>query len=183
MTEILETALLCIDALEAEGLDCAIGGALALGFWSPPRATLDVDLNIFVEAVDAQVALQPLINIGAIGNSEQMVKRLQQGEAAILHLHGVHLDIFLPSIPFYKEAAQRVARVPYKDRTLPVLSAEVLAVFKLLFFRPKDLADLERLVAFLGENLDAAWVRSQVAEMMGEEDERVVAWDRIALNG
>jgi hypothetical protein len=34
------------------------------------------------------------------------------------------------------------------------LSPEDLAVFKLLFFRAKDLLDLERLVAFLGDAFD-----------------------------
>ena len=36
------------DALEAEGLPYAIGGALALGHYTPPRATVDVDLNVFI---------------------------------------------------------------------------------------------------------------------------------------
>ena len=46
------------------------------------------------------------------------------------------------------------------------------------FFRTKDLADLERLVALRTE-LDVAWVRSRIVSMMGEGDERVTAWDRI----
>jgi hypothetical protein len=36
------------DVLEQRGLPYAIGGALALAFYSPPRATIDVDVNIFV---------------------------------------------------------------------------------------------------------------------------------------
>jgi hypothetical protein len=60
-----------------------------------------------------------------------------------------------------------------------VLSAECLAVFKLLFFRAKDPVDLERLVAVQGPQLDAGYIRYHVAEMMGEDDERVQRWDEI----
>lgn len=176
-------ALRCVEALEAAGLDCAVGGAIALGFWSPPRATLDVDLNIFVAAEEAKRALAPLLSLGATGEAEEMAARLERGEAGMLHLDGVRLDIFLPSIPFYDEARQRVKRVSLMGRELPVLSAETLAVFKLLFFRNKDLVDLERMAEFLGEDLDVAWVREQVVAMMGEDDERVRAWDRIAGAG
>ena len=62
---------------------------------------------------------------------------------------------------------------------LPVLSSETLAVFKMLFFRKKDLADLERLIAFRGAALDRGWVRAQLVEMRGEADERVLEWDRL----
>ena len=50
--------------------------------------------------------------------------------------------------------------------------------FKLLFFRGKDVVDLERLVAVRPE-LDRAYVRKWIAEMMGDNDERTSKWDDI----
>lgn len=179
MTDVGVIALKCIHALESAGIPCAIGGAIALGFWSVPRATLDVDLNLFVEAPDAARALAPLYSIGATGDFQEIHPRLLAGDAAILRIEGVRLDVFLPSIPFYATAAERVQRVPFLGSTVPVLSAETIAVFKLLFFRRKDIVDLERLVAFRGEELDHRWVRRQVAEMLGDDDERIQEWDRI----
>ena len=35
--------------LNALGQDYALGGAIALGFWSTPRGTMDVDLTLFVK--------------------------------------------------------------------------------------------------------------------------------------
>ena len=58
------------------------------------------------------------------------------------------------------------------------LSAELLSCFKLLFFRPKDQLDLERLVA-TSSALDVARVRAIMVETMGGDDERVRAWDEI----
>lgn len=57
------------------------------------------------------------------------------------------------------------------------LSAESIAVFKLLFFRAKDLVDLERLIAVQGADLDGAYVRRWLVDMMGDDDERVLRWD------
>jgi hypothetical protein len=58
------------------------------------------------------------------------------------------------------------------------LSAESIAVFKLLFFRGKDQLDVETLIAVQGKDLDCAYIRSWLVQMMGEDDERVVALDR-----
>jgi hypothetical protein len=52
-------------------------------------------------------------------------------------------------------------------------------VRKLLFFRTKDVADLERLVAVCAA-LDREYVRRHVVAMMGEDDDRVRLWDRLA---
>ena len=59
------------------------------------------------------------------------------------------------------------------------LSAEGLTVFKLLFFRGKDIVDLERLIAVRGRKLNAAYVRSWLVKMMGEDDPRTQTWDRL----
>ncbi|NCQ36336.1 hypothetical protein GW813_14940 [bacterium] len=51
-------------------------------------------------------------------------------------------------------------------------------MFKLLFFRGKDRVDLERLVA-VRPDLDRDYVRRWIVDMMGEDDERTLRWDRI----
>ena len=70
----------------------------------------------------------------------------------------------------------RVA-VQVVDRQVPFLDAETIAVFKLLFFRAKDMLDLERLVSV--RSLDHRWVRDRVSEMLGDDDPGIEAWNRI----
>jgi hypothetical protein len=43
---VLDVATALADALKSKGIDYAIGGALALGYYAAPRATVDVDINI-----------------------------------------------------------------------------------------------------------------------------------------
>jgi hypothetical protein len=47
----------------------------------------------------------------------------------------------------------------------------------MMFFRRKDLVDLERLANSAGETFDAAWVRRWLVETVGEDDPRIQGWD------
>jgi len=51
-------------ALEAAGIDHAIGGALALGVHGVPRGTLDVDLNVFVSEERLGAVFDVLCGVG-----------------------------------------------------------------------------------------------------------------------
>lgn len=61
-----------------------------------------------------------------------------------------------------------------------ILSAEDLVVLKLLFDRPKDHVDIERLLAVQGDAFDLQYARRQLVEAMGEDDHRVEALDAYA---
>jgi hypothetical protein len=90
------------------------------------------------------------------------------------------VDVFVPSIDFSWEALRSRVQLPFLGHRLWFLSAESLCVFKLLFFRTKDLADLEQLV-LASESLDCGTVRSTIARLMGYDDARVRAWDDLVL--
>jgi len=53
------------------------------------------------------------------------------------------------------------------------------AVFKLMFFRRKDLADVEQIPRTQGAGFDHAWVRERLAEMYGSLDPRLSEWDAL----
>lgn len=82
-------------------------------------------------------------------------------------------------MPFSWEAQRTRVRHAIDGTQVWFLSAEALSVFKLLFFRGKDVVDLERLVAVHGDALDVAYVRNQIVAMLGADDPRVATWDRI----
>ncbi|MBO6935761.1 MAG: hypothetical protein JJ863_12325 [Deltaproteobacteria bacterium] len=92
---------------------------------------------------------------------------------------GMRLDVFTPSIEFSHEAGRTKVRAELLGEPVWLLSAEATAVFKMLFFRPKDLVDLERLVPVQGDGLDTDYVRRWIVAMLGEDDVRVERWDRI----
>ena len=123
--------------------------------------------------------LDALEGIGCVLDRGECLHRFRTGNVAIVRLDDIRVDLFVPSIPFYVEAEKTVQIASFGGNSVPVLSAEALAVFKLLFFRNKDRVDLRTLVERRLNQLDTGYVRAQVADMMGDEDERVRAWDEI----
>ena len=168
------------DVLEARDIPYAIGGALALGYYAEPRGTVDVDINIFVTPPDAIDAL--LRTLGEVGfqveRPDTVVKTATEDGQFRGRIDGVRVDVFVPAIDYYASLRQRRRRVPFGGGNVWVLGPEDLAVLKLMFFRPKDVADLYALARGY-EQLDAEAVRAQVAALVGDDDTRVDEWDRI----
>ena len=63
-----EKILAVHDALGA--LPHAFGGALALAYYAEPRATIDIDLNVFVPPTQAAAVLGVLGPLGVHGSIE-----------------------------------------------------------------------------------------------------------------
>lgn len=164
--------------LEAHDVPYAIGGALALAVAGVPRGTADVDINVFVELDRLSELISLLSSLGVVLDPESARIRAQRDGMFVGRWDGMRIDVFLPSIEFAREAERTRIRVTGPDGWSGwFLSPEALAVFKLLFFRGKDIVDLERLVA-VRPDLDRGWIRAHIAEMMGD-DERVQKWDEL----
>lgn len=174
-----DVAQLLANALEAKAIPYAIGGALAYGVWGDPRATYDVDINVFVRPEELDTALDVLIAAGVAIDKEVARQADRDGDVLVGRYRGMRVDLFTPTIPFAWEAMTTSKRVTGPTGAAQYLSAEATAVFKLLFFRGKDLLDVEKLIATQQEKLDVAYVRRWLVDMMGEGDERVVALDQM----
>ena len=164
-------------ALDEHEIPYAIGGAIAYGLWGDPRGTHDVDINLFVDHQGLDAALDALEAAGVALDRAAARRADLQGDAILGWYEGMRVDLFTPSIPFAWEAMRTRVRMAGPGGEAAYLSAEATAVFKLLFFRSKDQVDLEKLVVVQGADLDRAYVRRWVVDMMGEADERVVFWD------
>jgi hypothetical protein len=172
-------ARLLADALEGAGVPYAVGGALALGVWGFPRATNDVDLDVFVPAGDLDPVFDVLEGAGCeLDRTAAQRSAAQRGDFKV-RLHAMRIDVFVASIPLYESAARRIRQAPLEGRLAWFLSPEDLAVFKFLFFRTKDILDVERLVAFGGPAFDRQYVRHWLVDLVGQDDDRVQRWDRL----
>ena len=71
------------------------------------------------------------------------------------------IDVFLDVHSFHEQVAANVREAPFEGETIPVLDGTSLTVFKALFDRTKDWADIEEITA--AGALDAlraiAWLR------------------------
>lgn len=183
-------ALELLEVFASAGLKAAVGGSLALSLWGVARGTKDADLNVFVEEEQYRTVLELCKSAGywpdpergewTHADDERFLQRAREGEAAVVYKQSMRVDLFVPSIEFYGDAERTLRSVTLRSgRTILALSAEALCVFKLLFFREKDLLDLKRLVNRQGAALDHRWVRDHLAAMFPNGDERLETWDAI----
>jgi len=166
-------------ALDANNIPYAIGGAHAFGIWGDPRGTYDVDINLFVNHDELDHALD-VIEAEDVELDREAARAADQSGDVIVGWHGdMRVDLFTPSIPFAWEAMEKAVRIRGPHGEAAFLSAESIAIFKLLFFRPKDLLDVEKLIEVQGNALDVGYIRSWIVDMMSEDDERTQALDQI----
>ena len=165
--------------LEARGLPYALGGALAYGVWALPRATTDVDINIFLAPEKLDPAFDALAQAGVEFDRAAARQRASDEGMFVGWVGACRIDVFTPSIPFSWEALRTRVFINAGPSSAWFLSAEALSFFKLMFFRGKDIVDLERLVSNQGKQLDTPYIHRWLVETMGADDPRVKKWDEL----
>jgi hypothetical protein len=93
---------------------------------------------------------------------------------------GLRVDVFVPAIAYYGELEGRRRQVVLLGRPAWILGPEDLAVLKMMFFRRKDLADVEAMLRHLGASLDRTFIRTKLSELMGADDPRLSEFAAIA---
>ena len=162
------------EALEGADVPHAFGGAIALAYWTlDPRGTSDIDLNLFVPAADPEPALAALPD--AVDRPPELARMIADDGQVRLFWDDTPLDLFFDYAPIHEAAARNREVVPFAGVDLPVLGPVELAVFKVMFDRTRDWADLEAMLE--AETLDVEAVRAGLAPMLDTGDERFARLD------
>lgn len=170
MSELVEKLFAIHDSLTAASVPHAFGGAIALAYCTEePRGTRDLDVNIFVDAVNAEQVLGHL-PLGVVIAEEDVAKVKSDGQAR-LNWNGTPVDVFLNNLPLHEVVAESVVWVPLEDRKIPVLDCASLAVFKAFFDRTRDWADMEAIAQATPEAIDIA--ATMISDLAGPSDPAV----------
>jgi hypothetical protein len=156
-------------SLASANIDHAFGGALALAYCtSDPRGTADIDVNVFVPPEEADRVFSAL-PVGVQIRARDRIAALRDGQVR-LWWGETPVDVFFGYHPFHAKAAGRAHAVPFGEERIPVLGCIDVAVFKAMFGRTKDWADIEAMAA---AGLDGGVVSSELSDLLGRDDERV----------
>ena len=121
----------------------ALIGGLAVSAWSPPRATMDVDLLVLVESNNLSHLVKALCDAGM--NAEQRRGEIDDPVPCLIRADS--LDIIVATKKFEAEAIEQSITVNIAGRDIPVASPEFLIILKLKAGGPRDLLDVQELLA------------------------------------
>jgi hypothetical protein len=165
--ELVEKLLAIHRALKRHALPHAFGGAIALAYCvEEPRGTRDLDVNVFVDAGDADRVLAAFPE--GVSVDEDDVEKVKRDGQTRLFWDGVPVDVFLNNLPLHDEVANEVLWVPLEGERVPVLDCASLVVFKSFFNRTRDWGDIEEVALATPEDVAAA--ARTVARLVGEGD-------------
>jgi len=154
-------------ALEKARVPYAFGGAIALAYYAAPRGTEDIDINVFVKESRAGKCLKALRRLGIADSSTA------DNQATLLWEH-TSIHLYYSYDPFHESCKARARRVPFADVEVSILSAEDIVIFKTLYDRAKDRAEVREALLCMGEHMDVAYTLGWLERLLGGEDERVI---------
>jgi hypothetical protein len=164
-----EKVLAIHERLGAAGIAHAFGGALALAYYAEPRATIDVDVNLFVGPSEHPVVAAALAPLGVDATTDEQAL-VDEGQCRIWWGR-TPLDLFYAYDEIHDAMASAARRVPFATTEIPVLSPEHLIVCKAAFDRAKDWIDIEQMLAIV-DHLDVEAIGADLDRIAGPADPR-----------
>jgi hypothetical protein len=173
----LSEKVVAIDrALKDARIPHAFGGALALAYYAEPRATIDVDVNVFVPTSrmdEIKIALAPL---GV--DTEVDEAALERDGQCRLWWENTAVDLFFSYDEVHEAMSENTRRVPFGDEEFEILSPEHLVICKISFDRVKDWMDIEQVLVAV-EHFDTGEVDRWLLRLVGAEDHRKQRFDEL----
>ena len=156
-------------ALAHASIAHAFGGALALAYYAEPRATDDIDVNVFLAPTDftqVQSALEPL---GVDAQAD--LAAVQRDGQCRLWWTRTPIDVFLAYDRIHQAMRKHTRLVPFGDQRIPILAPEHLLACKAIFDRPKDWLDIEQMLVCV-EDLDTPDIQRWLHRILDADDPR-----------
>jgi hypothetical protein len=170
VTSLADKVLALHRSLEDATLPHAFGGALALAWCTrQPRATSDIDLNVFATTSATRRVLDSLPS-DVVATRTNATELRRDGQSR-LWWDTTPVDVFLSTDLFHDQALERVSFEPFAGELVPFLSCADVAVFKAFFDRRRDWADIEDML--VARTIDADFVVAVLADRLGSDDARI----------
>jgi hypothetical protein len=161
----LEAALAALDATFRElHIPYMVIGGLANAQWGVPRATLDVDVTVWVEGGGLVGAIGELCSRhrSLVANPQEFVARTR---VLPLEVEGTRADVVFGLLPYEQAAIARAVERPAGGAAVRFCTPEDLILHKIISGREKDREDVRGILAAQRGKLDLAYLEPRVREL------------------
>lgn len=157
------------DCLREAKIAHAFGGALALASYAEPRATIDVDVNVFLEAARHPEVLAAVATLGVAGDAP--LERVERDEQCRVFWGATPIDLFYAYHELHSAMRKGARQAQFGGRTVPILAPEHLITCKAIFNRPKDWLDIEQILVGTLDT-DSSEIAGWLDQIVGPDDPR-----------
>lgn len=162
-----------ITVLQQANIPYALAGGLAFSALVEPRATVDIDILILLQADSRQVLLgrlEPYFDTLIPHPNPMAFHQLHIWRVVGLAEHReVILDFLLAESGFHQNVLQRAMQITFLGQPLKVVTLEDLMIFKQLSGRPQDHADLSMIETLLHDEIDRAYIECWMKRLQEAE--------------
>jgi hypothetical protein len=149
----------------------AFGGALALAYYAEPRATIDIDVNLFVAPDRYPEVADALRTLGVDVDRADVAETVARDGQVRVMWDDTPVDLFFAYDAFHDAAGRATRAVPFGDATIPILSGTHLLVCKAVFDRAKDWVDVDAMLD-ADAPIDTADALRWIGRIAGDTDPR-----------
>ncbi len=162
----LERALVEITAILDEfHVPYMLIGGLAVSLWGEPRATLDVDLSLWVEPTDFDATVSALCERVAALPKDPLAFAAETRVLPVSSSEGVRVDLVFAALAAEKQAIGRGVPKQVGGKTVVVCSVEDLVLMKLISEREKDWEDARRLLRRFRSSINRVYLEPRLTQL------------------
>ena len=165
MTSLEAAVVEVASVLESLPLPYMLIGGLAVSLWGEPRATLDVDVTIWVEPQHFEQIATDLCGRFRPALPDPVALARRTRVLPVQTSQGVRVDIIFAALSAEKQAIDRAQLKQIAGKSIMVAAVEDLILMKLISERQKDLDDARRLLRRYRRELDRTYLKPRLAEL------------------
>lgn len=155
----------------------AFGGALALAYYATPRATVDIDVNVFV-TTERYESVTSVLGRAGVDKIPGTADAVRDGQVRTWW-GSTPIDLFFSYDKIHEAMREGVRIVPFGKKTIPILAPEHLLIAKAAFNRAKDWLDIEQVLVAV-DDFDVEEVGRWLTYLVGAKDPRLQRFKALA---
>jgi predicted nucleotidyltransferase len=154
--------------LDNTRIEYMLVGGLAVGIWSEPRATVDIDFMVSMKTDDYNILKKTLKEVKKfifIYDEPMMFARISFLRATLKSNKNISVDFLFADDDFKSEALRRKETIQVAGFSVNVTTPEDLVILKLLSGREQDRLDAKKILEIQKGNLDMEHIQNWLRKL------------------
>jgi len=153
------------DLLDNNKIEYMVIGGIANVKWGNPRATLDIDITIWIpdEKIKNLLSVLAIEHTLLVENPLEFISKTRA--LPVKNSKNQRIDLIFGSLPFEENAIKRAVKVQIGNTAINFCTAEDLILLKIISDRDKDTEDVRGILQFQKKNLDYDYLEPRITEL------------------